>query len=314
MSDYYQNDYDLSFHGWDSFKIGPFENKFNTELLEKDYSPFPTPILDGDSFSNKPVTNDDTSLNKTLTRIKIKDPSSNKKKPSLLNTLKKQNASHRIPLKQPKKRRKKGTKNKKEPRRRKKGKRKGPVSVPAQMSVIVEFLSRPGRNLSKGVSVFMNSFKRNIRRMGSGGGWLMPMLDFLKRPGDYYSNFNTYNGAGSGGGKKKKKRPTNKKPSRGKGTRRPGMRPGSGASSGLRNPLGAVTGVLRPVTSALGGALGGAAAAVGGAVGGALGGMSDAASGAMQGVIGDGSLSRKVVYYSFQNEPILFSILDFRIL
>ena len=39
MGDFYQYDGDISFHGWDSFKIGPFENKFKSELLENDYSP-----------------------------------------------------------------------------------------------------------------------------------------------------------------------------------------------------------------------------------------------------------------------------------
>ena len=74
----------------------------------------------------------------------------------------------------------------------------------------MEFLSRPGRNLSKGMSLFMSTFKRNLRRMGSGDGWMMPMLDFLKRPGDFYSNLNTSNGAGSGAGKHRKKRPKKK--------------------------------------------------------------------------------------------------------
>ena len=284
MGDFYQYDGDISFHGWDSFKIGPFENKFKSELLENDYSPLPP---HDDSVSDKPVT---ININKTLSSIKIKVPESQNENPSFLQTLKehqKSNKSHKPPLSRPRKKQNRPIlkKNRPKPRKRKKDGRRPPASI--MSSAIMEFLSRPGRNLSKGMSLFMSTFKRNLRRMGSGDGWMMPMLDFLKRPGDYHSNLNTLYGVGSGATKHKKKGKKKKKPSHGKRPRRPRPRPGiDGGGGGISNPLGAVTGVLGPVA----GALGGAASAVGGAVGG----MSSAASGAMQGIIGDGSLSRKV--------------------
>ena len=74
-------------------------------------------------------------------------------------------------------------------------------------------------------------------------------MDFLRRPGDYFSNFQTNGGAGppghtSGGG--------------------------GGGGGGGGNPLGAVAGILtnNPLTDAVGGVA--------------------------SGVVGDGSLSRKV--------------------
>ena len=66
------------------------------------------------------------------------------------------------------------------------------------------------------------------------------MLDFLRRPGDYFSNFQTNGGAGppghsSGGGG------------------------GGGVGGGGGNPLGAVAGILtnNPLTDAVGGAVSG---------------------------------------------------------
>ena len=77
MGDFYQYDGDISFHGWDSFKIGPFEDKFKSDLLEKDYSPLPP--------AEQPVT---INVNKTVSSIKIKVPHNQNEIPLFLNTLK----------------------------------------------------------------------------------------------------------------------------------------------------------------------------------------------------------------------------------
>ena len=303
MDNFYQYDGDISFHGWDSFKIGHFEDKFKSELLEEDYSPLPPPEQPVRIIANKIMS----SIKIKVPDIKIKVPQSQNKIPPFINTLKEQKKSNKIQKSpRPRKRQKMPTLKKKRPRRRRK-KGRPPARRISPGSVIAEFLSRPGRNLYKGMSLFMSRFKSNLRRMGSGDSWFIPMLDFLKRPGDFYSNLNTSNGAGSGAGKHRKKRPKKKNP--GKRPRRPRPRPGGG----ITNPFGAVSGVLSPVTGALGGALNSAAAAVGGAVGGAVGSMSNAASGAMQGVIGDGSLSRKV-RLNYSNILKLFLLLCSRIL
>ena len=98
---------------------------------------------------------------------------------------------------------------------------------------------------------------------------MAPMLDFLQRPGDYFSNFQTTGGAGPRPKPSRPHRPS--RPSAG-GRPRP-HRPSGGSSSngdgGSANPLSGVAGLLtnNPITDAVGGAV--------------------------TGVIGDGSLSRK---------------------
>ena len=150
----------ISVPGWDSFKIGTFEEKLHH--YDRDI---------GNKNSDESEPSNDLSFKKTLEEFPNIYKTSHEEKTKFKPEKKKPKKKYSFRSKSEKRHKvKKKTRRRKRPMRKNRDRRRKGGRPPLMVSglrMMFELLSRPGRNLAKGANIIMSSLQRcsGLRRV-----------------------------------------------------------------------------------------------------------------------------------------------------